>query len=38
VAFLFVPFTSAELDARAAFCLGAVQARAFQIVGAMLDV
>ena len=37
-AFLFEPLMAAELDARAAFCLGAIQARTFKIVGAVLDV
>ncbi len=37
VAFLSVPFSAAELDARPPFRLGASQARAFQIIRAELD-
>jgi hypothetical protein len=37
VAFPFEPLTAAELDARAAFGLSAIQAGTFKIVGAVLD-
>jgi hypothetical protein len=37
VAFLLEPHTAAELDPRAPFCLGTIEAGTFQIVGAVLD-
>jgi len=38
VAFLFEALMAAELDARAAFCLGTSQAGTLKIIRAVLDV